>query len=92
MKDCVEGACYIQECVPENLELKRKIFHEIDQFVGDDTVIGSSTSCILPSEFSADLKHRSQIIVAHPVQYISYYLLLYYYRSIVSYYHTYFIR
>merc|ERR1712071_737409 len=67
LKDCLEGACYIQECVPENLELKIKIFNEIDELVENDVIMASSTSCILPSKFSETLKHRSQIIVAHPV-------------------------
>jgi len=51
LQDCIEGAFYIQECVPENLELKIKIFNDIDQFAGDDAIIASSTSCILPSAF-----------------------------------------
>lgn len=67
LKECVEGAVYIQECVPENLPLKQKIFLEIDELVNNDTILASSTSCILPSLFTEKLKHRAQAIVAHPV-------------------------
>lgn len=67
LKECLEGAFYMQECIPENLELKKKVYQEIDGLVEDYTIIASSTSCILPSLFSENLKHRSNVIVAHPV-------------------------
>ncbi|OQV17806.1 Lambda-crystallin-like protein [Hypsibius exemplaris] len=68
LEDCVTNASYIQECVPENLELKIKLFTLIDQFVDDpDMVLASSSSCIPPSQFSENLTHRAQVLVAHPV-------------------------
>uniref|UniRef100_A0A8D0C9U1 L-gulonate 3-dehydrogenase n=2 Tax=Salvator merianae TaxID=96440 RepID=A0A8D0C9U1_SALMN len=67
LKSAVEGAVYIQECTPENLEIKKKIFNQLDNIVSNDTVLASSTSCILPSKIFTGLKHVKQCIVAHPV-------------------------
>ena len=57
----------IQECVPENVDLKRKVFMELDKLATSDMLLCSSTSCIVPSLFTSELNHRNQCIVAHPV-------------------------
>ena len=51
----------------ENIELKKKVFLELDQICSDSIVLCSSTSCFLPSLLAENLKHRSQFIVGHPV-------------------------
>lgn len=58
---------FIQECVPENLELKKKVLGDIDEIVGDDVIIASSTSCLTPSSMTEHFKHRHNMVVAHPV-------------------------
>ena len=46
LAECVKEAVYVQECVPEDLQLKIKVWKEIDRIVGEDTILASSTSCI----------------------------------------------
>ncbi len=63
----LDGASHVQENTPEQLELKRGIFAELDRLAASDCVIASSTSALLPSSFTAALAGRSRCLVAHPV-------------------------
>lgn len=67
LREAVEGASFIQECTPENLELKKKIFKDLDELVGEDTILSSSASCLLPSKIFTGLKNVKRCIVSHPV-------------------------
>ena len=53
--------------MPEKIELKKKVFQQLDDLATDDVVLSSSSSAIPSSKFTEDLKHRSQCIVSHPV-------------------------
>ena len=59
-------ASWIQESVPERLDIKHTIFKEIQQHAAVDAIIGSSTSGFKPSELQIGALRAEQIIVAHP--------------------------
>ena len=62
----VEGAVHIQECVPEQLELKRELFNELDTLADPDAVIASSSSALTISETAGHLPGRGRCLVVHP--------------------------
>ncbi|MFT5344236.1 MAG: carnitine 3-dehydrogenase, partial [Paracoccaceae bacterium] len=64
--DAVAGAVWIQESVPERLDLKHKVFTTIQQHCDAGAVIGSSTSGFKPSELQQGATRPGQIMVAHP--------------------------
>ncbi len=63
--EAVEGAEYIQESVSERLDLKHRVFAQIQQSA-PDTLIGSSTSGFKPSELQENAANPGSIFVAHP--------------------------
>ncbi|HBZ44880.1 MAG TPA: carnitine 3-dehydrogenase, partial [Maritimibacter sp.] len=64
--DAVSGASWVQESVPERLDLKQKVYTQLMEAVGDDAIIGSSTSGFKPSELQEGLSRPGLVMVAHP--------------------------
>ncbi len=66
MPEAVAGAVWIQESVPERLELKQKVYQALQAACDPDAVIGSSTSGFKPSELQSCATRGNQILVCHP--------------------------
>lgn len=61
VKELVENAIFIQECIPERLDMKVALFKQLDKVVASNTIISSSTSTFLPSLLSKDLVHQANV-------------------------------
>ncbi|MFN0262791.1 3-hydroxyacyl-CoA dehydrogenase NAD-binding domain-containing protein [Tepidamorphus sp. 3E244] len=66
LQDAVRDADLVQESVPERMDLKHKVLAEIDAHAPSETVIGSSTSGLLPSEMQSVMARPERLVVAHP--------------------------
>lgn len=62
----VSNADWIQESVPERLDMKHKVLNQVQAACSPTAIIGSSTSGFKPSELQQDALRPEQIIVAHP--------------------------
>lgn len=67
LEAAVAGADYVQECVFEDLELKRRIFAALDRAAPDGAVLASSVSSIPVSQFMENLPGSRRCIGAHPI-------------------------
>ena len=63
----LDGATYVQENTAEVLEIKKQVYAELDGMAAPETVIGSSTSGLMASLFTEELKGRHRCLVAHPI-------------------------
>ena len=67
LESALEGAVHVQENTPEDVEVKRTVFGRLDAVAPRNAVLASSTSAILPSAFTENLKGRARCLVVHPI-------------------------
>lgn len=65
--EALELATYVQENTPENIETKIAVFKQLDEIARVDAILASSTSALLPSRFTENLKGRARCLVVHPI-------------------------
>lgn len=67
LADALAGADHVQENTPERLDMKQAVFAKLDQAAPPEAVIASSSSALLPSQFTENLAGRHRCLVAHPI-------------------------
>jgi 3-hydroxyacyl-CoA dehydrogenase len=58
---------FIQECAPEDLDLKIKLFAELDGAAPPQTIIASSSASLSMSSIQSRCVHPERCLIAHPV-------------------------
>jgi 3-hydroxybutyryl-CoA dehydrogenase len=65
IKEAVTDASLIIEAVPENVELKKKMYREVEKFAPEDALIGSNTSSISITELASATRRPEQFCGMH---------------------------
>ncbi|MFZ1884358.1 MAG: 3-hydroxyacyl-CoA dehydrogenase NAD-binding domain-containing protein [Rhodoplanes sp.] len=65
LADAVIDADVVIEAVPEKLDLKQKIFAEVEALVAPDTILASNSSALRPTDIGRDLVRRDRMIGTH---------------------------
>ena len=65
MAEAVSDAHLVIECVTENLELKQKVFQDLDQLCPPETILATNTSVISITEIASKARNRERILGTH---------------------------
>ena len=61
------GVDFVQENGPDRIEIKQQMVRQLEDVIGPDVVIASSTSSLKASEIQDQARHPGRILVAHPM-------------------------
>ena len=65
LKDAVNGCDLIIEAVPEILELKQKIFQEVERYASENAVFATNTSSLSIGKIASVINHPERLIGMH---------------------------
>jgi 3-hydroxyacyl-CoA dehydrogenase len=65
-RTAVEGAQFVQESIPERVDLKHELYAVIEPVLADDAVVASSASGLTLSELQRGWKDPSGLVLGHP--------------------------
>jgi 3-hydroxybutyryl-CoA dehydrogenase len=65
LADAVGSATFVFEAAPEKLDLKQRIFAELETLTAPDTILASNSSAIPSTEIGRNLKRRERVVGTH---------------------------
>ncbi len=65
LKEAVQEADFVTEAVFEDLELKRKLFQDLDLYSPKNAILASNTSSLLISDFGSGVKREGKVLITH---------------------------
>lgn len=60
------GPDWVQENLPERLDLKRSALAALEPLIGEETIVASSSSGLSPDDMAVGLRHPGRLVIAHP--------------------------
>jgi 3-hydroxybutyryl-CoA dehydrogenase len=63
--DTVRGAWMVIEAIPERVDLKRKVFRQLDELAEADAILASNSSSLPTSLFIDDVEHPERLLNTH---------------------------
>ena len=67
LAEAVANADYVQESVPDNYEIKKRVFQEMDAHAPHHAILASSASGLLMTEIQKVTKRPQRCVLAHPM-------------------------
>jgi L-gulonate 3-dehydrogenase len=67
LSEALSDIDYVQENTPENIDIKRQVFTDLDRHASLSAILASSTSALLPSQFLEHVGGRERCLVCHPI-------------------------
>lgn len=65
--EAVDHVDYVQESVPDNYDVKKQVFKEIDALAPNYAILASSTSGLLMTKIQKVVKRPERCVLVHPV-------------------------
>ena len=65
LREAVCDADFVVEAVVEDIELKRKLFNQLDEFCPARTILASNSSSLLISDFASGTRRQDKVVLTH---------------------------
>lgn len=65
LKEAVRDADFVTEVVREDIEVKKKLFHDLDELCPEHTILASNTSALLLRDIASQCRRKDKTVITH---------------------------